>query len=92
MFTGLVVEIGRLDAVGDGRMRFGQNAVLEGLQVGDSIARSTALLTVTVTDDKTFTVEIMPETFAAPRWGDLHMGNTVNLERALTSPGRMGGA
>lgn len=91
MFTGLVEEIGRLDAVGDGRMRFQAEAVLEGLQVGDSIAVNGVCLTVTAFDDKTFTVEIMPETFRRTTLGDLHMGSTVNLERALTLAGRMGG-
>ena len=91
MFTGLVEEIGRLDAVGDGRMRFQAEAVLEGLQVGDSIAVNGTCLTVTAFDDKTFTVEIMPEPFRRTTLGDLHMGSTVNLERALTLAGRMGG-
>ena len=91
MFTGLVEEIGRVESVGEGRMRCRGEVVLDGIQMGDSIAVNGVCLTVTAFDDKTFTVDIVPETFRRTTLTELRVGSTVNLERALTLARRMGG-
>ena len=91
MFTGLVEEIGEIQAIGDGRIRFRAKVVLEGLNKGDSIAVNGVCLTVTSFEEQSFTADVMPETFRRTTLGELSGGRSVNLERALTLGGRMGG-
>lgn len=94
MFTGLIEEIGTLRHLSGGttpRLTIGARTVLEGTQVGDSIAVNGACLTVTALDDRSFTVDAMPETLRQTNLGRLLPGSPVNLERALTPAGRLGG-
>ena len=99
MFTGIVEEIGRVDALerhdGHARLHIGCREVLGGVEVGDSIAVSGCCVTVTqlATDgpDTGFVADLMAETLAATSLGDLEVGSHVNLERALRADGRLGG-
>jgi len=59
--------------------------------LGDSISVNGACLTVIDIAKSAFTVEIMPETRKLTNIGDLHVGDQVNLERALSVQGRFGG-
>lgn len=106
MFTGIVEEVGTVQAVlaGDGAADAlpGQTPdarlVLRGPLVvtdaghGDSIAVDGVCLTVTdLPGDGTFAVDVMPETLARTALGDLTAGSPVNLERALRADARLGG-
>lgn len=106
MFTGIVEEVGTVQAVlaGDGAADAlpGQTPdarlVLRGPLVvtdaghGDSIAVNGVCLTVTgLPGDGTFAVDVMPETLARTALGDLTAGSPVNLERALRADARLGG-
>lgn len=98
MFTGIVEEVGTViaaedstkDGGGDLRVVIGARTVLEGAQLGDSIAVSGCCLTVVALTEGSFVVELSKETVAktAPRWA---VGARVNLERAMPSTGRFGG-
>lgn len=94
MFTGIVEEVGRVAWAerrgGDLRVRIEAERVLDGLEVGDSIACGGCCLTVVAHDDRGFEVELSLETVAktAPRWRE---GAALNLERALAADGRFGG-
>ncbi|MCM3747349.1 riboflavin synthase [Paenibacillus pasadenensis] len=95
MFTGLVEEKGTLRSVSrrGEAMVLGISAskVLEGAALGDSIAVNGVCLTVTSFDSRSFTVDVMPETFRHTNLGELPPGSPVNLERAMRANGRFGG-
>lgn len=91
MFTGIIEEIGTIQTMGGGMLRIGVKLVLDGLHVGDSIAVNGVCLTVTDFDAQSFTADVMPETFRRTSLGALAVGSAVNLERALTLTGRLGG-
>ncbi len=95
MFTGLVEEIGLLTAIEHGaysaKLKIACYKVLQDTKIGDSIAVNGACLTVVNCDKNTFTAEAMAETLARTNLGTLHIGQKVNLERAMTLGGRLGG-
>lgn len=95
MFTGLIEEIGAVQAVarddGGYQLVVAAREVLEGVRLGDSVAINGVCLTVAAFDQKTFTVGLAPETLAKTNLEDLGAGAPVNLERALLPTTRMGG-
>ncbi|GGA39145.1 riboflavin synthase subunit alpha [Kroppenstedtia guangzhouensis] len=95
MFTGLVEEVGRIgsmDREGDAmRLSISCKQVLEGVQVGDSVAVNGVCLTVVGFDADQFWTDVMPETINRTNLGQLALGSPVNLERALRAGDRLGG-
>lgn len=91
MFTGIVDEVGRVLSASSKRLAITASKVLDRMENGDSIAVNGACLTVTNFDDTSFTVDIMPETLKRTNLGLLRAGDVVNLERALTLDGLLGG-
>ncbi len=95
MFTGLIEEIGAVTAVRQSAESFDltltAQTVLDGVELGDSIAVNGVCLTVTTFDEHTFTVGLAPETLARTNLGDLSQGDHVNLERSLLPTTRLGG-
>ncbi len=95
MFTGIVEEIGRVvhngPSKGSMTLSVACQKVLEGTQLGDSIAINGVCLTVISFDKSTFTVEVAPETLRKTNLGEMIRNQKVNLERALTPSSRMGG-
>lgn len=95
MFTGIVEEMGIVRAVRKGEksavLTIGASVVLNDLKQGDSIAVNGVCLTVVSLSDVSFTADVMHETMERSSLGDLHMGNMVNLERAMPVNGRFGG-
>ena len=95
MFTGLVEELGIVHAAEprpEGR-RFwiGAARVLDGMQVGDSIACSGCCLTAVAVEPGRFAVEAVPETLRCTTLGGWEAGTAVNLERSLRFGDRLGG-
>lgn len=95
MFTGLIEEIGLLEdlvkGAKSGSMKIGCSKVIEGVKIGDSISVNGICLTVVRFDNKSFTVDFMPETLKVTNLGRLERGSKVNLERALMVGDRLGG-
>jgi len=95
MFTGIIEEIGTVERLEVHRrpylLAIAAQRVLEDTQSGDSMNVNGACLTVTQLTPRTFTVGLMPETLRRSNLGDLHPGDGVNLERALTPRSRLGG-
>ncbi len=95
MFTGLIEEIGILHTIIKGaksaKLTICSNKVLQGIEVGDSISTNGVCLTVVSFSDKSFTVDVMPETMGRSNLGSLKSGSEVNLERALKLGDRLGG-
>lgn len=74
-------------------MKIEAKTVLDGVNLGDSIAVNGTCLTVTQFDTQVsdFTVGLSPETLRKTSLIELESGSVVNLERAVTPTTRMGG-
>ncbi len=91
MFTGIVEEVGTVKSIGSGKLAVSASVVLQGTRLGDSIAVNGTCLTVSALDSASFSVDVMPETLKRTNLGQLRIGSSVNLERALMVGGRVGG-
>ncbi|HEX9061158.1 MAG TPA: riboflavin synthase [Clostridia bacterium] len=95
MFTGIVEELGRLKSITHGRvsarLTIECNKILDDINLGDSIAVNGICLTVTEVESKSFAADVMPETLRSTNLGRLKPSESVNLERALSLSGRLGG-
>ena len=91
MFTGIVEEVGRVREVAPGRLVIDAKKVTWGTNLGDSIAVNGCDLTAVYVDEDGFTANVIEETYKRTNLGDLQSGDAVNLERALTLAGRIGG-
>ncbi len=95
MFTGIIEERGRIKRViaGSewGQIEIEASTVLEGSRLGDSIAVNGVCLTVTRMAGNSFTADVMAETMRRTNLGRLSLGDSVNLERAMSAGGRFGG-
>ena len=91
MFTGIVTEIGQVVSILPGKLTVGGAAIMKGLELGASVAVNGACLTVTAFDDKSFQVDLAPETERRTNLGQLKKGDPLNLERALGLGGELGG-
>lgn len=93
MFTGLIEDVGVIDAVSIGaagrelriRSRF------DSLSDGESIAVNGACLTVREAGSGWFTVAAVETTLGRTTIGEWKAGRRLNLERALVAGGRLGG-
>ncbi len=91
MFSGIVEETGTVSAVSNSALSVKADAIFADLKLGDSVAVNGVCLTVTAIKSKVFDVNVMPETLKRSTLVGLRAGDTVNLERALTLSGRLGG-
>ena len=93
MFTGIVTEVGKVSAVQReaDRLAFTIEAPYDDLVQGDSIAVSGACLTVVEKGENWFKVEAIVTTRGRTWFGDLQVGDEVNLERSLEIGDRLGG-
>lgn len=95
MFTGIIEEIGTLEAIRRGPhsavLVIQADRVLEQTKVGDSIAVNGVCLTVTAYTEHCFTADVMHETLNRSALSDLRPKSKVNLERAMAADGRFGG-
>ncbi|EZP76007.1 riboflavin synthase subunit alpha [Parageobacillus genomosp. 1] len=95
MFTGIIEEVGTVEHIRQSGeaivMTIGAKKILVDVHLGDSIAVNGVCLTVTSFTDRTFTVDVMPETVKATSLRTLSKGSKVNLERAMAANGRFGG-
>jgi len=94
MFTGLVQDVGRVEAVDGGaagaRLRIATRLGPE-IGVGDSIAVNGVCLTATAADAGGFATEAMNQTLEVTVIGALAPGARVNLELATRADERLGG-
>jgi riboflavin synthase len=91
MFTGIVEEVARVEAVRPGKLTIAASKVMDDLRPGGSISVNGVCLTVTSRDDATFSVDVVPETIRRANLGSLDAGDAVNLERPLAANGRLDG-
>jgi len=95
MFTGIIEGLGTVSGIRSDRQgkRFTIDADfrLDGTRIGDSISVSGACLTVVKLDGPRFETDVSPETLEKTTFGQLKIGNRVNLERALRLSDRIDG-
>ena len=98
MFTGIVEEVGRVVSLespsrvaGARRLAVGAVKVMDGLRLGDSVSVNGACLSVVAREDKSFTVDLAPETLRRTNLGYLEPGSGVNLELPVAVGDRLGG-
>jgi riboflavin synthase len=91
MFTGIVEEIGRVTSAQPGNLVIAASQVIEGMELGGSIAVNGVCLTITNFNHNSFSVDVMPETSKRTNLAVLSASDTVNLERPLALGGRLGG-
>ena len=94
MFTGIVTDIGRIEAAeqrGDLRLRIACGYDLSGVDMGASIACSGVCLTVVDKGENWFAVDVSAETLSRTSPGMWEEGQRLNLERALRVGDELGG-
>jgi riboflavin synthase len=91
MFTGIIQEIGTVASLPAGGLVINAGRILEGIQLGGSVAVNGVCQTVTAFNDKSFSVDVMPETLKRTNLRSLKIGDRVNLERPLSLGGEVGG-
>jgi len=94
MFTGIVTELGEVEALeaGDQGARLRVRAQLASeLAPGDSISVNGACLTASATANGSFEADVMPQTLDLTTLGALEPSAKVNLELPLRPTDRLGG-
>ena len=94
MFTGIITDIGRIEAAeqrGDLRLRIGCGYDLSSVDLGASIACSGVCLTVVDKGEGWFAVDVSAETLSRTAPGMWAEGARLNLERALRVGDELGG-
>jgi riboflavin synthase len=95
VFTGIVRELGRVEAVeptGDGvRLRIAAPGTASGSSTGDSIAVNGVCLTVAEASNGSLAFDAVPETLRRSTLGRLEQGAGVNVEPALQVGDLLGG-
>ena len=95
MFTGLVEELGHISLIEhstDGaRIVVSASIVTSDIAKGDSIAVNGVCLTALDVTPNSFAADVSPETLDRTTIGNLAIGSSVNLERALLPTTRLGG-
>ena len=92
MFTGIVEELGKVGSRNGSRLRINSTTVLEGSDLGASIAVNGCCLTVVATDGSSYwDADVSEETYSRTNLGSLQAGDVVNLERPMALGERLGG-
>jgi riboflavin synthase len=95
MFTGIVEEVGAIRAIERhghvARLEIEARVILDGVDLGGSVAVNGVCLTVIERRPSGFVFEIGPETLSRTALGHVAPGDPVNLERPLRFGGALGG-
>ncbi|QJU56729.1 riboflavin synthase [Sphingomonas sp. AP4-R1] len=94
MFTGIITDIGTVEAIeqkGDLRVRIGTRYDTQSIDMGASISCSGACLTVVDKGPGWFAVDVSQETVARTASAVWAEGQRINLERALRVGDELGG-
>ncbi len=95
MFTGLIEEIGEILQIHRGEksseITIKAKKILQGSHIGDSISTNGVCLTISGLTSNGFQADVMAETLRKTDLSNISLGDKVNLERALSLNGRLGG-
>lgn len=95
MFTGIIEEVGTVTAIKrtslEAKLTISSEKIFTDLKLGDSVSVNGVCLTASLISGKSFTADVMNETFNRTSLSALRPGGHVNLERAMAANGRFGG-
>ena len=95
MFTGIVQGTGEVISIADGgsvrRFSIKMSDLSNELEMGASVSVDGVCLTATRMDGSTVDFDAVPETLERSTLGELSVGDSVNLERALRMGDELGG-
>jgi riboflavin synthase len=91
MFTGIVRELGTVDAFDGSRLVVAANETSAAAAVGDSVAVAGVCLTVVEAAEGRLAFDVVPETLARTALGHLEPGSDVNIEPSLRVGDQVGG-
>ncbi|MDX1933839.1 MAG: riboflavin synthase [Capsulimonadales bacterium] len=95
MFTGIIEVVGKVTGIernGEGvELTISGGKIAEDISLGDSVAINGVCLTATRFEPPHITFEAVYETLRKTTLGQLRIGDSVNLERAVQVGGRLGG-
>ena len=95
MFTGLIEDVGTIGVLrlenAAAVLTVKTNLPVHSMPRGASVAVNGACLTVVRKSNKTFTVDVSPETLQRTNLETLAVGSSVNLERPMRLADRLGG-
>ena len=95
MFTGIVEELGQVISRRGPRLRISASTVLEGSELGASIAVNGCCLTLVSSDTAAkpswWEADVSEETYLRTNLNDIEDGAVVNLERPMALGERLGG-
>ncbi len=91
MFTGIVEELGQFVGADGDRYRFAASLVLEGSELGASIASNGVCLTLVDQGDGWWEADVSAETLSRTALADLSPGDPMNFERPVRLADRLGG-
>ena len=91
MFTGIVRELGTVDAFDGSRLVVAASETAASAAVGDSVAVAGVCLTVVEVGEGRLAFDVVPETLARTVLGHLRPGGEVNLEPSLRVGDQVGG-
>jgi riboflavin synthase len=94
MFTGIIEDLGKVVHIEDrdnGRKLTFSSKFASELTVDDSVSINGVCQTVIACDDSTFTTQVIEETLRKTNYGDVRVGDKMNLERSLTLAQRLDG-
>jgi riboflavin synthase len=91
MFTGIVRELGAVEAFDGSRLVVSAPETAAGAAAGDSVAVAGVCLTVVETADGRLAFDAVPETLSRTALGGLEPGDPVNIEPSLRVGDQLGG-
>lgn len=91
MFTGIVETTAPVLERTTTRLTLARPAMFDDVKLGSSIAVNGVCLTVVVLNKDDMAFDVVGETWRRTNLGELLVGNTVNLERAMPANGRFEG-
>jgi len=94
MFTGIIEALGtveKLEREGSNVHLTIQSSISDAFKVDQSVAHNGVCLTVVAIGEQQHTVTAVEETLQRSNLGDLEVGDTINLERAMLGNARLDG-
>jgi riboflavin synthase len=91
MFTGIVRELGTVEAFDGSRLVVAAPETAAAAKIGDSVAVAGVCLTVVATEDGRLAFEAVPETLSRTALGGFEPGDSVNVEPSLRVGDPLGG-
>jgi riboflavin synthase len=95
MFTGIIEEVGKVEAINVAsekrRLTIGSSTLLPEIKIGDSVSVSGVCLTAVAVGKNSFAADLARETWVRTSFSRLRPGALVNLELPVRTNGRFDG-